>query len=160
ARSVHADARVIAVIRNGYPALDGGLQNGLAFLDRHGAAVYRQRHSVHKQLRIAPGRTTSTPGGLAVLGCLDDFTDRPVVLADVDGAPRAGERHALLDVAIRDGYRHLQGLPLRVLEDDRDGKVEEVVAELIDPQDHVLAVDSIAQFQLRQGGAVNPPLEE
>src|SRR6185503_20476187 len=48
ARSVDADAGVITIIRNGNAALDGGLQNRLAFLDGNLAAIDGQRDSVHR----------------------------------------------------------------------------------------------------------------
>jgi hypothetical protein len=53
-RAVDADARVIAVVRNGDAALDGRLKNGLAFLDSHCTSIDRQRDGIHKQ-SIIPG---------------------------------------------------------------------------------------------------------
>ena len=41
------EARVIAVIRDLDPALDGGLQNGLPLLDRDRPAINRQRDGFH-----------------------------------------------------------------------------------------------------------------
>ncbi len=55
ARSVDADAGVIAVIRDGDPALDRGLQNGLALLDGDLAAVYRQRDGIHSSTEYIRG---------------------------------------------------------------------------------------------------------
>ena len=49
ARAVDADAGVVAVVGDRNPAFDGGLQNGLALLDGHRPAVYRQRHGLHKK---------------------------------------------------------------------------------------------------------------
>jgi hypothetical protein len=47
ARTVDADAWVIAVVRHRDAALDRGLQDGLALLDRDLAAIDRQRNGVH-----------------------------------------------------------------------------------------------------------------
>ena len=60
AGAVDADARVIAVIRDGDAAFDGGLQDGLAFLDGDPAAVDRERHGFHKQSIISSTRVRLT----------------------------------------------------------------------------------------------------
>src|SRR4029077_695694 len=53
AGAVDADTRVIAVVGDLDPALDGGLQDGLAFGDGYLPAVNRQRHGLHKSQIIS-----------------------------------------------------------------------------------------------------------
>ena len=50
AGTVDADAGVIAVVRHRHAALDGGLEDGLAFLDGDLTTVDRQRDGIHNMI--------------------------------------------------------------------------------------------------------------
>src|SRR5262249_39190024 len=72
ARAVHAEARVVAVVRHLDAVLDGGFEDALAFVDRQAASIYRERDRIHisgiihRERRAsggrygAPGATMST----------------------------------------------------------------------------------------------------
>ena len=67
AGAVDADAGVVAVVGHRDAALDRGLQDGLALLDGHRAAVDRQRHGFHKHQeykRSLSAQALTTPDGV------------------------------------------------------------------------------------------------
>src|SRR5438093_10431610 len=91
---------------------------------------------------------------------LDDVRHRPVILADLDAADDAPERDSLFDDLL--GHTHedgVGGLPIGVLHEDRHRQIEDL-ADLLDAQDDLLAVDAITDLQLGDRHAVDPSLDE
>src|SRR5262245_53509886 len=90
---------------------------------------------------------------------LYDVRHRAVVLVELDAAEDAGEGDAVFDDLFGDGYHDLHRLAIGVLDGDRHRDVEHF-ADLFDPHHQRVALDARGEFELRQRGRVDPPLEE
>src|SRR5690349_4409355 len=89
----------------------------------------------------------------------DDLGQRRVVSADVGGAERAAQRHPHLHDPVRNGNDDVGGLAVGVLECDCDRQIEQV-ADLLEAQHNVTAVDAVAESDPGQRCAVDPAAEE
>ena len=76
AGAVDADAGVVAVVRDGDAALDGRLQDGLAFFDRDRPAVDRQRDGFHSRSIITQRETlvVGSAGSSVTIAVMTEIT--------------------------------------------------------------------------------------